>query len=52
MAEINKFFEEREGCKSVLNKHKYNNLGNAINKTVASNHMSLEPYTKTFDISN
>jgi hypothetical protein len=26
MADINKFHEEREGCKSVLNKRQYNNL--------------------------
>ena len=26
MVEINKFHEDREGCKSVMNKRKYNNL--------------------------
>lgn len=28
MADINKFHEDRDGCKSVLNKHKYANLSN------------------------
>jgi exosome complex RNA-binding protein Rrp42 (RNase PH superfamily) len=28
MADINKFHEERDGCKSVMNKHKYANLSN------------------------
>lgn len=40
MTSINKFHEERGGCKSVMNKHKYNNLG------------SLTLASKTIDLGN
>jgi len=34
MVEVNKFHEEREGCKSVLHKHKFANLS-SVGKSFA-----------------
>jgi hypothetical protein len=56
MAEMNKFSEGerdagRNGCKSVLNQHKYTTLSRAHNKN-AINHISIEPSVGTFDVNN
>ena len=51
MAEINKFTEERNGCKSVMHKHKYNNL-QAMQKQESKQYISIDPASKTFDMGN
>lgn len=47
MAEINKFTEERNGCKSVMHKRSVQEHFSMKNK-----YISIDPTSKTFDIGN